>query len=114
MGAPRSFLWLAIVILLLAFTVVAVEEVSSVEDEEPQSIHMFPLTKRDLDEASGLKKRSDDVDLASLSLADEHELFFGGLSGMFFSFLIFHPHLYQPLENSSAYYSHIDANFALA
>lgn len=63
----------------------AVEEASSVEDEKPQSIHMFPLTKRDLDEAFGLKKRSDDIGFASLGLADEHELFFGGLSGMFYS-----------------------------
>ena len=97
MGASRSFLLLAIVILLLAFTVVAVEEADSFDNDEPQSIHMLPLTKRDLDEAFGLRKRSNDIDLTSLSLADEHELFFGGLSGKFCPCINPNPRLYKTL-----------------
>ena len=83
MGAPGSYFWLAALVLLLAFTVIAVEEAGSTNDDDDPPIHMFPLTKRDLEHAIGLEKRSDEIDLASLSLADKHEIFFGGLTGQF-------------------------------
>ena len=83
MRAPGSYLWLASVVLLLAFTVLAVEETESTDNDDAQTLHMFPLTKRDLEDAFGLRKRSDEIDLTSLNLASQHELFFGGLSGKF-------------------------------
>ena len=83
MGSPGSYFWLAALVLLLAFTVITAEETATTDDDDGPPVHMFPLTKRDLEHAFGLQKRSDEIDLGSLSLADKHEIFFGGFASKF-------------------------------
>ena len=82
-GALCSMLWLLAVILLLAVATIADEDAGATEDEEVPFVQMLPIRRRDLNDAQGLRRRSDDYGLNTLDLKSEEQLFFGGLSGKF-------------------------------